>query len=63
MRCLGDLGCRVVADVRVEGRHKHQALVEEAVDLLTVGHDANHAVVGEGGAGVAEKADRPEKLN
>ena len=50
---LGNLGRLVVADVRVEGRDQHERLVHQLVDLLLVGLDTHHAVVSEGGAGVA----------
>ena len=55
---LRDLGGVVVADLRVERRHQHQALVEQLGDPLAVGLDADHAIVGEAAAAVGEQPDR-----
>ena len=58
---LGNLGGLVVANVRVEGRDQHERLVHQLVDLLLVGLNAHHAVVSEGGAGVAWEQSKSEQ--
>ena len=58
---LGNLGRLVVPDVRVERRHQHQRLVHQLADLLLVGLNTHHAVVSEGGAGVAWEQSKSDQ--
>ena len=37
----------VIAQVAVEDSGQHQTLVQQVVDVLLIGHDANHTVLGE----------------
>lgn len=57
VRSLGDVGSLVVADVGVEGGDQHEGLVDNLVDLFSVGNDAFHAVQVEGLAGVTKQSD------
>ena len=41
---LSDEGSLVVANVGVEGRHEHEGLVHDALDLVAVGLHASNTV-------------------
>ena len=47
---LGDFGGVVVADFRRQRRDQHQRAAHQFVDLLAVGLDAGHAMIGEAAA-------------
>ena len=55
MGCLGDVRSLVVANVRVEGGHEHETLVENSVDGGAVCYDSGNAVEVEGFARVGEQ--------
>lgn len=62
MGLLGALGDVVVAEVRVEDGGEHERFVEDPLDRLLVGLDADDAVLGEGAGSIGEEADRLEEV-
>merc|ERR1719341_1020873 len=59
---LGNLGCSIISNVWVKSGYQHQGLVQQAVDLFPVGHNAHHTVVSEGLTRVTKQADGAENI-
>jgi hypothetical protein len=57
VRGLGDVSSLVVADVGVEGGDQHERLVQDLLDLVSVGNHTFNTVQVEGLAGVAEESN------
>lgn len=53
---------RLDTDVWVQGGDEHEGLVHESFDLVGVGLDADHAVLGEGHTCVTEESDGVEDV-
>lgn len=62
MGILGNLGRIVVANMRIESCHKHERLMEQFVDSLTIGLDSNDAVTGEGLTGITNESHGLEDI-
>ena len=60
--CLLAANCAylVITNVRIQRRHKHQAIAHQAFNPLRVCNDADDAVVSEGSARVANQSYRRE---
>ncbi len=49
--------CIVIANVRIEGRDKHQRLFKMLLNLLRISFDTRHAVIGEGLTGIRKQTN------
>ncbi len=55
-------GRTVIANVRIQRRHEHQALVQQGIDTLAIRLNANDAILLERQARVAQQSSRMEQV-
>ena len=63
MGLLGNGSRLVVANVRVKSSDKHQRVLQQLIDFLSVGLNADHAVLVEGIASISQKSYRVEHVS
>ena len=62
VRLLGSFGDIIVAELAIERRRKHERLVEQLLNAVAVGPDADDTVLGERVSTVREQADARQQI-